>query len=143
LLRPRFHGAGDGAKDPVEAVRAFARPERFDHRGGRDGDEHEFCEGHITQRDDAERRTSLALDAGQNGSSIPVSKVSWTTLGAGGGTGWNPTLSSSSFALVFQSNPATPSGHVDLVWTLTAPGSGIRAGIHQLTIRWKVESITP
>ena len=35
------------------------------------------------------------------------------------------------------------SGHIDLGWTLAAPGSGIRAGNHQLTIRWKVESITP
>jgi hypothetical protein len=35
------------------------------------------------------------------------------------------------------------SGHVDLSWTLAAPGSGIRAGHHQLTIRWKVESIAP
>jgi hypothetical protein len=44
---------------------------------------------------------------------------------------------------VFQSDPARTSGHVDLAWTLAAPGSGIRAGTHQLTIRWKLESITP
>jgi hypothetical protein len=62
---------------------------------------------------------------------------------AGGGTGWNGTLGSSSYALVFQSDPARTSGHVDLAWTLAAPGSGIRAGNHQLTIRWKLESITP
>jgi len=53
------------------------------------------------------------------------------------------TLGSSSYATVFQGNRATPSGHVDLGWTLAAPGSGIRAGVHQLTIRWKIESITP
>jgi hypothetical protein len=41
-----------------------------------------------------------------------------------------------------QSDPARTSGHVDLGWTLAAPGSGIRAGNHHLTIRWKVESIT-
>ena len=35
------------------------------------------------------------------------------------------------------------SGHVDLAWSLAALGSGIRAGNHQLTIRWKVESIAP
>ena len=34
-------------------------------------------------------------------------------------------------------------GHVDLAWSLAAPGSGIRAGIHQLTIRWKLEVVTP
>jgi hypothetical protein len=77
------------------------------------------------------------------GPSIPASNVSWTNLGAGGGTGWNGTLSSSSYALVFQSDPASTSGHVDLGWTLAAPGSGIRAGNHQLTLRWKLESISP
>jgi hypothetical protein len=78
-----------------------------------------------------------------SGSSIPTSKASWTTVGAAGGTGWSGTLGSSSYALVFQSDPARTSGHVDLAWTLAAPGSGIRAGNHQLTIRWKLESITP
>jgi hypothetical protein len=78
-----------------------------------------------------------------SGSSIPASNVSWTNLGASAGTGWNGTLGSSFYTLVFQSDPASTSGHVDLEWTLAAPGSGIRAGNHQLTIRWKVESITP
>jgi hypothetical protein len=78
-----------------------------------------------------------------SGPSIPASKVSWTNLGAGGGTGSNGTLGSSFYTLVFQSDPARTSGHVDLRWTLAAPGSGIHGGIHQLTIRWKVESIAP
>ena len=78
-----------------------------------------------------------------SGLGIPTSKVSWGTVGAGGGTGLNGTLSSSSYALVFQSDPARTSGHIDLAWTLAPPGSGIRAGSHQLTIRWKLESITP
>ena len=78
-----------------------------------------------------------------SGLSIPASNVSWTNLGASGGTGWNGTLGSSFYTLVFQSDPARTSGHVDLGWTLAAPGSGIRAGNHQLTIHWKVESITP
>jgi hypothetical protein len=77
------------------------------------------------------------------GPSIPVSNVSWNNLGANGGLGWNGTLSSASFMLVYQSDPTRTSGHVDLGWTLAAPGSGIRAGSHQLMIRWKVESITP
>ena len=75
-----------------------------------------------------------------SGSSIPAANVSWNSLGANGSDG---TLSSSSYAVVFQSDPGTASGHVDLGWTLAAPGSGIRAGSHQLTIRWMVESITP
>jgi hypothetical protein len=78
-----------------------------------------------------------------SGPGIPTSNVSWTMVGAAGGTGWSGTLGSSSYALVFQSDPARTSGHVDLAWTLAPPGSGIRAGTHQLTIRWKLESITP
>jgi hypothetical protein len=92
-------------------------------------------------------RVSVQADAAAftppSGSSIPVANVSWDNLGANGGIGWNGILSSSSFALVFQSDPGRTSGHVDLRWTLAAPGSGIRAGSHQLTIRWKVESIMP
>jgi hypothetical protein len=92
-------------------------------------------------------RVSVQPDASAftppSGSSIPVSNVSWINLGASGGIGWNGTLNASSYALVFQSNPATPSGHIDLEWTMAAPMSGIRAGNHQLTIRWKIESITP
>jgi hypothetical protein len=78
-----------------------------------------------------------------SGPAIPSSNVSWTNLGAAGGTGWSGTLGSSLYTLVFQSDPARTSGHIDLEWTLAAPGSGIRAGNHQLTIRWKVESIQP
>jgi hypothetical protein len=92
-------------------------------------------------------RVSVIADAAAftppNGPSIAVTKVSWSILGANGGTGANGTLSSSSYGLVFQANPATTSGRVDLAWSLAAVGSGIHAGTHQLTIRWKVESITP
>jgi hypothetical protein len=92
-------------------------------------------------------RVSVQADASgftpPNGASIAAAKVSWITVGAGSGTGSNGTLSATSYTLVFQSNPSPTSGHADLEWTLAAPGSGIRAGIHQLTIRWKLESITP
>lgn len=92
-------------------------------------------------------RVSVQADAAAftppNGSSIPASKVSWSTVGVAGGTGWNGTLSATSYTLVFQSGPSPTSGHADLAWTLAAPGSAVRAGLHQLTIRWKVESITP
>lgn len=92
-------------------------------------------------------RISVTADAAAftppGGAGIPVSKVSWSILGQNGGTGTGGTLSSSSYGRVFQSNPASTSGHVDVAWSLAAPGSGIRAGNHQLTIRWKVESIMP
>jgi hypothetical protein len=77
------------------------------------------------------------------GTSIPASKVSWRSLGAAGGTGSNGTLTSTSYTLVYQSDMLQTSGRADVEWTLAAPGTGVRAGIHQLTIRWKVESITP
>jgi hypothetical protein len=92
-------------------------------------------------------RVSVQADAAAftppSGSSIPVSAVSWISLGASGGIGWSGTLTPAFQALVFQSNPVTPSGHMDLEWTMAPPVSGIRAGNHQLTIRWKLESITP
>ena len=92
-------------------------------------------------------RVSVQPDAAAltppGGASIPASNVSWTNLGANGGIGWNGTLNSSSYVLVYQSDPSRTSGHIDLGWTLAAPGGGIRAGSHQLMIRWKVESITP
>ncbi len=95
-------------------------------------------------------RVSVQADAAAftppSGSSMPASNVSWNSLAESGGIGSDGALGSSSFALVFQSNPLMEpgtSGSIDLEWTLAAPGSGIRAGNHQLTIRWKVESITP
>jgi hypothetical protein len=92
-------------------------------------------------------RVSVQADAAAftppGGPSIPAANVSWNNLGASGGTGWNGTLGSTSYTLVFQSDPARTSGHVDLGWTLAAPVSGLRAGNHQLMIRWKVESIAP
>lgn len=77
------------------------------------------------------------------GASIPASHVAWTNLGENGGLGTSGTLGASSYALVLQGNQMATSGFIDLGWTLAAPGSGIRAGTHQLTIRWKVESISP
>jgi hypothetical protein len=88
-------------------------------------------------------RSDAAAFTPPGGASIPASNVSWTNLGANGGIGWNGTLSSSSYMLVYQSDPTRTSGYIDLGWTLAAPGAGIRAGSHQLMLRWKVESIAP
>lgn len=78
-----------------------------------------------------------------SGNAIPASYVSWSPGGAIGGVGASGTLDASAYGLVFQSSSGAASGWVDLTWTLAAPGAGIRAGNHQLTIRWKVESIVP
>ena len=92
-------------------------------------------------------RISVQADAADfnppTGTAIPASKVSWTTSGAVGGTGSNGTLSSSSYSQVYQSNPSPSFGSVNVIWELAAPGSGIRAGDHTLTVRWKLESVAP
>jgi hypothetical protein len=91
-------------------------------------------------------RISVKADsdlAGPNGSSIPASNVSWTTSNVSNGVGVNGTLSKTSYAVVFDGQPLTTTGHVDIVWTLSMPGASIRAGTHQATLRWKVEAFTP
>ena len=78
------------------------------------------------------------------GATIPASNVSWTTSNAVGGTGSNGTLSGSTFVLVYQSaayGVVPIAGSVNLAFTLAAPGSSIRAGVHSLTMRWKIEAI--
>jgi hypothetical protein len=76
---------------------------------------------------------------------IPASNVSWTTSNAVNGTGFNGTLSSSAYTLVYQStkSPKITSGAVDLTWNLAAPGTSIRAGNHTLVARWMLESVVP
>jgi hypothetical protein len=76
-----------------------------------------------------------------SGSSIPASKVSWTITGATNGSGSSGTLSSSAFTQVYLSNSLPPSGSVGLRWSLAAPGAGIRAGNHNLTVTWKFEAL--
>ena len=72
---------------------------------------------------------------------IPASNVRWTTSNASGGSGSNGTLSSAAWTQIFQSSLLATSGRVDLTWTLGAPGGGIRAGTHTLTVRYKFESM--
>jgi len=75
------------------------------------------------------------------GVAIPASKVRWTTANASGGTGSNGTVSATVWTQLFQSNVLVSSGRVDVTFILDAPGGGIRAGSHTLTIRYKIESI--
>jgi len=78
-----------------------------------------------------------------SGMAIPALNVSWTTSGAVGGTGSNGTLNASSYNQVYQSFADPSTGSVNITWTLASPGSGIRAGDHTLTVRWKLESVVP
>ena len=91
-------------------------------------------------------RISVKADsdlAGPNGSSIPASKVTWTTSNVSNGVGVNGTLSKTSYSVVFEGQSLRTTGGVDLVWTLSAPGGSVRAGSHQATLRWKIEAFTP
>lgn len=78
-----------------------------------------------------------------SGTAIPASKVSWSASNAQGGAGSGGTLSDTTWGQVFQSAASPSSGGVDLTWTIAAPGAGIRAGSHHLTVRWKLESVIP
>jgi len=77
------------------------------------------------------------------GTAIPASRVSWTTSSASNGAGSNGTLSTSAYGQLFQSSNGKKSGSVSVAWSLAAPGGGIRAGAHTLTVRWKLEAINP
>jgi hypothetical protein len=77
------------------------------------------------------------------GPAIPAAKVSWTTSGAANGTGTAGVLSTSAYGQLYQSTTGKKAGSVNVGWTLAAPGTPVRAGIHALTIRWKFEAISP
>jgi hypothetical protein len=55
----------------------------------------------------------------------------------------NGVLSKTTYTPVYQSNVVVLSGRVDVVWKLLPPTPAVRAGTHQVTLRWKVESVTP
>jgi hypothetical protein len=74
------------------------------------------------------------------GTAIPASKVSWTTSGATNGTGSNGTLSTSAYGQIYQSSSGKKAGTVNVSWSLAAPGTPLRAGVHTLVVRWKLES---
>ena len=78
-----------------------------------------------------------------SGPAIPADYVSWTTASASNGVGHDGTLNTSSYTLLFQGDAGAVSGSVDVNWTLQAPGTPLRAGIHTLTLRWKFEAVTP
>jgi hypothetical protein len=77
------------------------------------------------------------------GQAIPAAKVSWTTSSAINGTGSAGVLSTSAYGQLYQSNNGRKAGGVSVRWTLAAPGTPLRAGVHALTIRWKFEAINP
>lgn len=72
---------------------------------------------------------------------IPASKVSWTANSIGGGQASDGTLSSASYAQVYQTNANPKDGAFDMVWSLAAPAApGLQSGNHSLTVRWRIEA---
>ena len=93
-------------------------------------------------------RLSVTADTstfnGPGGSSYVAGAVSWTVSGASGGTGSAGTLSNGSYSQVFQSNTLTFSGGVDMQWTFAPLAGGADyAGAHSITLRWRIESVSP
>jgi hypothetical protein len=78
-----------------------------------------------------------------SGTAIPASRVSWTTSSPTNGVGTNGVLSTTAYGQLFQSTLTKKNGSINIVWTLAAPGTPLRAGNHSLTMRWKFESILP
>lgn len=76
-----------------------------------------------------------------SGGTIDSSNVSWSITGTQGGSGSSGTLSFASFTEVYESMSDPLSGSVDLRFTLDAPGTGVRAGDHSLSLRWQFESV--
>ena len=77
------------------------------------------------------------------GPAIPASNISWQTSNVSGGVGTNGVLSKTTYTQVFQGNVLTTSGRVDLTWRMSAPGTAVRAGTHQVLLRWRIESAVP
>ncbi len=60
---------------------------------------------------------------------------------ARGGIAFSASLRDTEFTPVFESDPLTLSGTVEIAWTLEPLRRFDRAGNHGVTLRWKVESI--
>jgi len=74
---------------------------------------------------------------------IPASNVSWTTSNPTRATGSYGTLSSTAYTMVFQGQTNANNGTIDVTWKLAPLPSGVHAGAHTITMRWKLEAIVP
>lgn len=91
-------------------------------------------------------RVSVTADAASfstpgGGVAIPASALSWTTSSAVGGTGSSGTLDSGAETTVFDSVVNPTAGSVDMAWTLSSLPTGVYAGDHELTVRYRFESL--
>ena len=76
-------------------------------------------------------------------SSVAASKVSWSPAAAHNGIGSSGALSSVSWTLLFESDAGQTSGWAEIDWSLAALDGRVRAGNHQVSLRWKLEAVTP
>ena len=81
--------------------------------------------------------------SGPAGGSIAAERVSWATSHVAGGEGYAGTLSDVVFARVYEGGPGVTEGSVAVAWTLAPLPPPVRAGDFALTLRWKIEVITP
>ena len=89
-------------------------------------------------------RASAPVFRGPSGAPIPASQVAWQVLGAGSGNGFAGILSNAAWKVVYQSAGNSSSGSVDLRWILRSPlAAKLRAGAHDVSVEWKVESVLP
>jgi hypothetical protein len=78
-----------------------------------------------------------------DGGSAPAGTISWRTSSASNGVGVNGTISKSVYTQLFRSNPAARSGSISVTWSITLSGDAVRAGTHQVALRWRVDTVVP
>jgi len=76
------------------------------------------------------------------GPAIPISAVNWQATGAASGVGLNGTLSRN-WEDVFQGVENVTTGGVTLSWALNPPPPGLAAGLHTVTLRWRLRAVNP
>jgi hypothetical protein len=69
-----------------------------------------------------------------------LARVSYAAR-AHGGIAFSASLRDTELTPIFESDPLTLAGTVEIAWTLEPPGRFDRAGNHSVTLRWKVEAI--
>jgi len=78
-----------------------------------------------------------------DGRAAPAGTISWRTSGASNGVGVNGTISKTGYTQVFRSNPSVRSGSISVTWSITLSGESLRAGTHQVALRWRVDTVVP
>jgi len=74
------------------------------------------------------------------GDAIYVNNISWTAGSpTNGGTTYSGSLLDTDNAFVYEGTPTYNS--FPLTWTLDPIGTGVRAGVHTISVQWMIESL--